>query len=251
MRILVTNDDGIHAKGLYYLVEKLNKIAKVYVLAPDRERSATGHAITIHDPIRTVEYKGFSEGVIAYHVDGTPADCVKLGVSTIMEEKPDIVISGINAGPNLGTDVLYSGTVAGAVEAAILNIPGIAFSLAGYDDFNYEEAAEIAVKTVESIFKHEFDRDSIFNVNIPSIPKKDCKGIAITKLGIRKYKNFYEQRSDPRGKQYYWLAGDLMEFTNTPETDVTAIENGYISITPLHLDLTNYRKITEMKGWDL
>ncbi|OEF95987.1 5'/3'-nucleotidase SurE [Desulfuribacillus alkaliarsenatis] len=250
MDILVTNDDGIHAKGLKALVKELSKIANVYVIAPDRERSATGHAITIHSPIRTTEVPGFTDATKAFQVDGTPADCVKLGISTLLDNKPDFVVSGINAGPNLGLDVLYSGTVAAAIEASIHEIPGIAFSLAGSTDFCYDTAAKISIQILKQLMEKNLDNNSIFNVNLPVLADQGCKGIVVTTLGIRKYINFYEQRSDPRGLPYYWLAGDLMDHINKPDTDVNVVDNGYVSITPINLDFTHYQKVKEMKDWN-
>ncbi|OEH84818.1 5'/3'-nucleotidase SurE [Desulfuribacillus stibiiarsenatis] len=248
MNILVTNDDGIYAEGILHLVNKLKRVATVFVIAPDREKSATGHAITIHDPLRVTKFHGFSDGVKAYHVDGTPADCVKLGVSTLLDDKPDLVISGINAGPNLGLDVLYSGTIAGAIEGVVQEVPSIAISLGGHDDFNFEKASDIVMTILLQLLETDFlSKKTVVNINIPPLNSQDIKGVKFTKLGIRKYTNFYEHRSDPRGKSYYWLAGDLMELTNTLDTDVHAVDNYYVSITPLHFDFTSHKDLERMK----
>lgn len=253
MNILITNDDGIHAEGLWHLVHAVKEFANVIVIAPDRERSATSHMITIHNPLRTTKSQIFGSQVQAWAVDGTPADCVKLGVSSILEQKPDLVLSGINAGPNLGMDVMYSGTVAGAVEATMHDIPGIAFSLSGWSNFNFSAAAIHAEKIIKSFLHAPINNRDALNVNFPSLceEKQLQLEICITKLGIRKYKNFYEQRIDPRGLAYYWLAGDLIEIKNDEDSDIVAVSKGYISITPLKTDFTNNARLGEMKSWSI
>ncbi|RKD34532.1 5'/3'-nucleotidase SurE [Thermohalobacter berrensis] len=252
MQILVTNDDGINAIGIRKLAESLKKIGKVTVVAPDRQRSAIGHAITLHKPLRVDRFEFNDIEIDAWSINGTPSDCVKIAVESILEKKPDVVVSGINDGPNLGTDVLYSGTVSAAIEGAIHNIPSIAISAVGSKEkINYEGAKIYSCKLVKSIIEKDIPNNIIFNINIPALYIEKIKGIKVTELGIRKYKNNYIKRKDPMGKSYYWLAGKLIEIENNKESDVMATESGYISITPLHFNLTNYDFLDEMKNWEL
>lgn len=252
MNILVTNDDGINAVGIRKLVKELMKIGRVTVVAPDRERSATGHAITMHQPLRVNRVDFITPEIDAWCINGTPSDCVKIGIESIMSKEPDLVVSGINNGPNLGTDVIYSGTVSAAIEGAIHNITSIAMSVAGENrEINYEGSVHYACKIINIILNNATKSNKVFNVNFPSVSVSEIKGIKITELGIRKYSNQYEKRKDPMGRSYYWLSGKLLEIENKEESDVKAIENGYISITPLHFDLTNYEYINEMKKWNI
>jgi len=251
MNILITNDDGINAIGIRRIAEKLKMLGKVTVIAPDRERSATGHAITMHQPLRVEKVRTYSEDICAWSISGTPSDCVKIGIESILTEEPDVIVSGINNGPNLGTDVIYSGTVSAAIEGAIHGIPSIAVSAAGRkSEINYDAATEYSNELVKLTFKHCKNKNLIFNINVPSVSKESIKGIRLTELGIRKYKNTFIKREDPLGKNYYWLAGNLIEIQNNEESDVSAIENGFISITPLHYDLTDYRVLEELKKAD-
>ena len=214
MKILVCNDDGIWAKGISELAKAMQSMGEITVVAPDVERSATGHAITIHDPLRVRETTLWESDIKGYSLTGTPADCVKFGVSMIMDEPPDLVVSGINRGPNLGTDVLYSGTVSAAIEGAILGIPAMAVSLDSYDDEDYSFAAQAALEIAKKIVEYHLPADILLNVNVPAISGNLCKGIKVTKLGVRKYKENYIKRVDPRGGVYYWLNGDLLEGSN-------------------------------------
>ena len=251
MNIMVTNDDGIFAEGIDALVKALKEQGhNVYVVAPDRERSATGQAISLHSPLRINEITKW-DGVTAYSVDGTPTDCSKLGISELIKEPIDVVISGINRGPNLGTDVLYSGTVSAAIEAAILGIPAIAMSLSGFSDLDYTYSAQIAVKLAEQLLERGVPKDTLLNVNVPAVPEEDIKGIAITSLGQRRYKNPFHKREDPRGKTYYWLAGEIEDFLDDPETDVSKIQENYVTVSPIHFDFTNYNLLNMLKEWDL
>lgn len=245
MKILLTNDDGIMAEGIQKLAIELSKISDVTVVAPDREQSASGHSITLHSPLRIDEIK-IGEKIDAYMVSGTPSDCVKIALESILDEKPDLVVSGINNGPNLGTDVIYSGTVSAAIEGAIHNIKSIALSMAGIKDkINYEGAIHYSCKLINKIL--DFKDGILFNINIPSIEHNEIQGITITELGIRKYQNNYIKRQDPMGKSYYWLSGELMEIGNKETSDIKAIEQNKISITPLHFDLTDYEIIKKIK----
>ncbi|MTI48155.1 5'/3'-nucleotidase SurE [Sporosalibacterium faouarense] len=250
MRILITNDDGINAIGIRMLVNSLKKLGKITVVAPDRERSATGHAITMHHPLRIEKVQYEDPNVEAWSINGTPSDCVKIAVESILEEKPDIIVSGINNGANLGTDILYSGTVSAAIEGAIHNIPSIALSVYGKrGELIYEGASYYSCKLIEMAVNNKLPNNIVMNVNFPSLNSNDIKGIEFTELGIRRYQNSYEQRKDPMGKNYYWLSGSLIELKNNENSDVECVKNGYISVTPLHFDLTDYNYLKEMKNW--
>jgi len=247
MNILITNDDGIRADGIIELSKELSKTHNVYVVAPDTQKSATGHAITIHNPIMlNDEY--IDENICAYSISGTPADCVKIGIEALFKDiNIDMVISGINNGPNLGTDVIYSGTVSAAIEGFIQNKPSIAFSL---NEFNvlkekYKEVSKYAAKIVNDIQdKLNLLDDCILNVNIPN---KEIKGTKITRLGERKYENVLEERINPYGKRYFWIGGKVKELEQELDSDITAIEDGYITITPINIDMTNDKKIDILK----
>lgn len=245
MKILVTNDDGINAIGIKKLAKALKKIGEVFVIAPDRERSATGHAITMNEPLRVKNVDFFNEDIKAWSINGTPSDCVKLGITSLISDKPDIVVSGINNGPNLGTDVIYSGTVSAAIEGAINGIPSIALSLAGKGDNKiYEGVANLSCILVEEYL--DKSNRSIFNVNFPLLEAKKIKGIRITELGVRKYNSSYIKRVDPMGNDYYWLSGELIKNKTVQKSDVKAVETGYISITPLHYNLTDFKVLNEI-----
>ncbi|GAA0866253.1 5'/3'-nucleotidase SurE [Paraclostridium tenue] len=251
MNILITNDDGIQADGIIELAKAIKDVANVYVVAPDTQRSATGHAITIHNPIMINE-EYIDDNIKAYSISGTPADCVKLGIESIFKDvNIDLVLSGINNGANLGTDVIYSGTVSAAIEGLIQNKPSIAIS---YDSFKvskekYKKASDYVVNLVNNIKNdmHIFD-DCILNVNIPD---KDVKGFKITKLGIRKYENDIEERLSPYGKRYVWIGGKIKEIVQEENSDISVTENGYISITPINIEMTNMNKIEILKNMDL
>lgn len=251
MKILITNDDGIHSEGLKILAKELCALGDVFILAPDRERSATGHAITVHHPLRVEKIKLFNEKIEAWAVNGTPSDCIKLALEAILPQKPDIIFSGINRGPNLGNDVLYSGTVSAAVEGGMFGIPSIAVSLAVNEIEllpDYNDAARFSKKLALKVLENQMPSDIILNINVPP---SNIAGIAITKLGTRRYKNTFDKRKDPRGKIYYWLAGEVIEEPLEPDSDVWAIKNNFLSITPIKLNLTNIEFIDILKKWDL
>lgn len=249
MRILLTNDDGIFAEGLSVLRKAFEGLAEIYVIAPDRERSATGHSITVHRPLR-VRGAGFkSPGVRGWVVDGTPADCVKLGVEALLPEKPDFLISGINHGPNVGTDVLYSGTVSAAVEGVINDIPSIAISLATHEEPDYSKAVYFAQAIIPELSRHALPPGTLLNINVPP---GTPRGVRVTKLGNIRYANVVDCRTDPRGKVYYWMGGEPLDCPgNDPDTDVSAVREGFISVTPVQIDLTNHLFIEELKKWPL
>ena len=247
MNILITNDDGIYADGIIELAKSISKIANVYVVAPESQRRATGHAITIHSPIM-VHKIDMGENIKSYAISGTPADCVKVGIEGLFKDiNIDLVLSGINNGSNLGTDVIYSGTVSAALEGFILNKPSIAIS---YDEVNvkreiYKDASKYVVNLVENI-KDKLDllNDCILNVNIPNTK---IKGSKITKLGQRNYDNAMVEKINPFGQKYYWIGGKLMELDQDEDSDIACVKDGYISITPINIEMTNLRKFELLK----
>ena len=252
MRILVCNDDGIYSKGIQQLASSMITIGETTVVAPDEERSATGHAITLHKPLRIKPVSLPKLNVRAFAVNGTPADCVKIGYDIIMERKVDLVISGINRGPNLGTDVLYSGTVSAAFEGAILGLPSIAISLVSYDSDDYAVAGKVAIHVAEKLMKHGLPQGAILNVNVPAVPEEEIKGVKTVRLGIRRYAENYIKRVDPRGRPYYWLTGEAIDDRanyDGAETDISAVADNYVAITPVHFDLTLHSYIENVKGW--
>lgn len=252
MRILISNDDGIAANGIRALSEELSRHHEVYVIAPDRERSAAGHSLTLHTPLRVEEVEGGKFGAKRVWVTtGTPGDCVKIGISAILskEERPDLVISGINHGPNLGSDILYSGTVSCAMEGAMLGIPAIATSLASmsmeYEDFRF--GAKFVTSLVDKLKDFKFPPKCLLNVNIPKLEEEDIAGVAITELGGKMFTDEYEKRVDPRGKVYYWMAGQLINEPENAPTDIAAVRNNKISITPVTFQMTRTETIKDLE----
>ncbi len=243
--ILVSNDDGIFAEGLNALCRELMTLFEVVVVAPDAERSNVGHAITLSMPLR-VEIVNLPCGLKGYSVSGMPADCTKIAISSLLDRKPDLVISGINLGSNLGIDVLYSGTVSAATEAVILGIPGFAISLDMLENPDFSFAAKFAKKLAELVFAYGLPENTILNVNVPD---KAPAGVKIVPLSKARYREYYEKRVNPRKKVYYWLTGEFMEETDIGESDTRALREGFVSITPLTVDLTNYRYIEEISNW--
>jgi len=248
MRILVCNDDGIFADGILQLASSLSQVGEVVVVAPDSERSATGHAITIHHPIRVKKVKLPGLDIQAFSVSGTPADCVKIGIDVLTEGKVDLIFSGINRGPNLGTDVFYSGTVSAAIEGCILGFQSVAISNYNYDSIDFSFAGEVAIDVARKMQKHSLPQSTLLNVNIPDASRDDCLGTKITRLGVRKYVANYVEREDPRGVPYYWLAGEAVD-DDEKDTDIAAVSQKYISITPIHYDLTKYTCMQLIAGW--
>lgn len=242
MKILISNDDGIVASGIRALIEALSIENEVYVVAPDRERSAAGHSLTLHSPLRVEELEPRLGAKRNWVTTGTPGDCVKIALSAILspEEKPDIVISGINHGPNLGADILYSGTVSCAMEGAMLGYPSIAVSLASlnFEPENFIFAANFIAKLLPKIKEVNLPPKSILNINLPALDPEDISGIAITKLGTRMFTDKYEKRIDPRGKVYYWMAGELIQHDSSDGTDINAVRSNLISITPITFEIT-------------
>ncbi len=252
MRILISNDDGIFATGIRKLAERLaaEKDFEVFVVAPDRERSATGHALTLHKPLRVEEVDLAPNVKGAWAVTGTPSDCVKFAVIALLKQKPDIVISGINNGANLGNDVLYSGTVSAAMEGAFLHIPSIAVSLVTKQEKkHWETAADFVAELIHCVPKAGLQPGCLLNVNVPSAPMAEISGYAITKLGYRLYNDHFEKRTDPRGKIYYWLAGHAIEESDEPYTDTWAVNQKMISVTPIAFNMTDHQALEKLMDW--
>ncbi len=248
-QILITNDDGIFAEGLTALRDALREVGDVTVVAPERPRSATGHAITLHKPLRAdiVRLPWGGEG---YATNGTPSDCVVLGALVLMP-RCDLVVSGINLGPNLGEDLTYSGTVSAAMEGTICGFPAIAVSLADYEHPDYGPAARFTAKLARQVLSQGLPPDILLNVNVPNLPEAELTGVAITRQGKRRYEGRVEQRLDPRGRPYYWLGGEIIEDIAGEGSDGDALKQGKISVTPLHLDLTSYNFAEKMQTWKL
>ncbi len=250
MKILLCNDDGIHAKGINVLYETLSATDELVVVAPDAERSAAGHAITIYDPIRTMPVER-DNGLTGIAVDGTPADCIKLACSFLYKDAPpDLVVSGINLGSNTGVSVLYSGTVSAASEAAVLGIPAVALSLCTWQNPNWETAAEVTRLVLSKVRKNPLPKDTLLNVNIPNLPFDEIKGMKAGQMGRSRFIEKFSEHRDPRGNLYYWLDGDLELIDENFETDIRLIEAGYVSLTPIHIDLTAYHALQAVRKWD-
>ena len=243
--ILLTNDDGIHAEGLRYLRIASEKIGRVSIVAPEAEQSAVGHSITLYDPIKAHEIT--REGIFyGYGISGTPADSVKLAIYSLLPRRPDLVISGINNGANLGINVLYSGTVSAATEAAILGVPSMAVSLAAKKDPPYEWALPHIETLARWIINNGLPPGVALNVNIPALPPDQIKGFKLTRQGLARFSESFERREDPRGNHYYWLSGQATADETDDGVDVTSLKNGYVSITPLYYDLTAHSYTEEL-----
>lgn len=250
MRILLTNDDGVDSAGLLALAQALSDDHQVEVIAPDRNWSISGHQRTMDRPLRVVKLK-LADGSPAYATDGTPSDCVALAALGFLEEVPELVISGINHGNNLGDDITYSGTVAAAMEGVISGMPSIAVSMNIAPQWPVEVGAAFTKRLVEQVAQRGLEKDILLNVNVPNLPHDDIKGVLITRLGKRIYHDELISRVDPRGREYYWLGGNSVQDEREEGTDVAAIQDGYVSITPIHLDLTNHSLLDKLREWDL
>jgi 5'-nucleotidase len=250
--ILVTNDDGVTAPGIQNLVEAVRGLGKIVVVAPDKPQSGMGHAITIGSPIRLQPIQLY-EGIEAYSCTGTPVDCVKLAVDKVLHRKPDICLSGINHGANHSINVIYSGTMSAAVEAAIESIPSIGFSLLDYSiEADFSAAAQYARMLTELVLRKKMDKHLVLNVNIPALPFDQIKGMKICRQAYAKYQEDFLERQDPHGRRYYWLTGEFQNFDKGRDTDVWALENNYVSVVPVQFDLTNYVLKTKLeKSWNL
>jgi len=243
MRILISNDDGYEAPGIRALVEGLKPLAEVHVVAPDRDRSGASNSLTLEYPIRARELQN---GVI--RVDGTPTDCVHLAITGLLKQEPDMVVSGINAGANLGDDVLYSGTVAAAMEGRFLGLPAIAVSLAGTGE-HYATAVDVIVRLLKHLQRHPLPQDTILNVNVPDLAKSEIKGIVSTRLGHRHKSAPVIKDQDPRGRDIYWVGPAGAEADADEGTDFYAVRHGYVSITPLQIDLTHQQRVSALSDW--
>jgi len=246
VNILVTNDDGIHAQGIRALTLALQSLGAVTVVAPDRERSAVGHALTLHHPLRV---QTLSKG--HYAVDGTPTDCVNLGIHHLLETKPDIVISGINRGANIADDITYSGTVSAALEATLMGIPAIAISLVTADaGSHYDAAAAVAVRLASLVMSQGLPPDTFLNVNVPDLPESELKQPRITCQGKRNFGGSIVEKTDPRGRTYFWIGGGESEFLDLNGSDYHAVIRGHVSVTPLHFDMTNHNSLSTLERWE-
>lgn len=250
MRILICNDDGIYAPGIMALYQAIRDLGEVRVVAPHIEQSAMGHAITLSDPIKikTIRRNGDFEG---YAVVGTPADCVKLAVSVLLDRPPDLIISGINLGPNTGISVIYSGTVSAATEGTILGIPSMAISLAAFTNPLWATAGRVARRLAQEIIERGLPPDTLLNVNVPNQPLSRIKGFAVTCMGRSRFAEIFHQRVTPRGDTYYWMDGELKMLGDVNGTDFQALDKGYVSMTPIGFDLTRHAFLPELKTWDL
>lgn len=247
LRILISNDDGIFARGLEILEQACRKVGDVTVVAPDREQSASSHSLTMTRPLRPVKR---ADG--RYQVDGTPTDCVLLALETILDHRPDVVFSGINHGPNMGEDVLYSGTVAAAMEGLSVGIPGVAMSFAGGKLELIETQLDWVAKLTSDICRvNDFPRETLLNVNLPPIPGSEIKGIRVTKLGRRVYSDSLTRMNDPWGRDMFWIGAGKSSWSGDEDSDFRAVEEGYISVTPLHLDLTQFDQLETVRSWNL
>jgi 5'-nucleotidase len=249
MRVLCSNDDGILAAGLGCLQRAAAALGDVYVVAPDREQSATSHSLTMHHPLRPVQV-----GERRWQVDGTPTDCVMLAIEALLPERPDFVLSGVNHGPNMGEDVLYSGTVAAAMEGLALGVPSIAVSYAGRQGFGSVADFDALVEPLSVLLSHlaalpEFPAHTLLNVNIPPVPAQEIRGARLTRLGRRVFSDSIARMKDPWGKPIYWIGGGSVTWSEGEGTDIAAVREGYISVTPLHLDITHQARLDDSERW--
>jgi len=241
-KILVTNDDGIDSRGIAVLADAMRQLGEVFIIAPADEMSAISHALTLNAPL---SYKRIDDH--KFKIYGTPSDCVYLGVAHIINEKPDLVVSGINIGPNMGEDVTYSGTVAAAFEGCIMEIPSIAFSLLGNPPKRFEATSDYCTAIAREVMKNGLPKSTLLNVNYPD---SEIKGHRITRLGARSYSENVHEIKDPRGKTYYWIGGEKVQWEKIDGSDYEAVMDGYVSITPLHLDLTHEISLNKLKKWN-
>ncbi|OGW17362.1 MAG: 5'/3'-nucleotidase SurE [Nitrospinae bacterium RIFCSPLOWO2_12_FULL_45_22] len=247
MIILISNDDGIYSPGLRALYDSLVGLGEIYVLAPDRNRSAASHSVTLYSPLRVKEVEDHW-----YMVDGTPSDCINLGVNGILrDKKPNLIAVGINEGGNLGDDITYSGTVMAAIEGNLLGIPSIAVSLVTRNNFQFQVAAAFSQKLCQYILEKGLPLNTILNVNVPNVAREEMKGVLITRQGKRRYSGAVIEKVDPRGQKYYWLGGGEDGWYGEEGTDFHAINTGNISISPLHIDLTNYSAYKDLLDWGI
>jgi 5'-nucleotidase len=246
VNILLTNDDGIQAPALRVLARELSALGQVTTVVPDRDQSATSHSLTLHRPLRIHRHP---DGVVS--IDGTPTDCVLIAFHGLLDVRPDVVVSGINHGPNMGEDVFYSGTVAAAIEGSMQGVPAIAASLVTHDPADFVEPARFVRRLVEALAGRGLEGHPVLNVNLPHRSWSEIQGVRLTRLGTRVYSDTLIEKVDPRGRAYYWIGGQDPVWESHEGTDFHAVEHGHISVTPLSLDLTDYRAMVDMEAWDL
>ncbi len=246
MNILLTNDDGIQAPALRVLAAELATLGRVTIVVPDRDQSATSHSLTLHRPLRIHRHP---DGAVS--IDGTPTDCVLIAFHGLLDEPPDLVVSGINHGPNMGEDVFYSGTVAAAIEGSMQGVPAIAASLVTHAPADFLEPARFVRRLAEEVAERGLGGSKVLNVNLPHLAWSEIRGVRLTRLGTRVYSDTLIEKVDPRGRAYYWIGGQDPVWESHEGSDFHAVEHGYVSVTPLALDLTDYRAMVEMEGWDL
>ncbi|MEX2484501.1 MAG: 5'/3'-nucleotidase SurE [Brumimicrobium sp.] len=247
--ILITNDDGIQAKGLRSLIEAVAPFGDIVVVAPDKPQSGMGHAITVNNILR-IDKSTLYPDLKAFTCTGTPVDCVKLAISQILHRKPDVLVSGVNHGENSASNVLYSGTMSAAVEGAMEDIPSIGFSLLDFDaDADFEGSKWVIEKVIERVLNNEFPKSICLNVNIPQLPKSEIQGFKICRQAKAYWKDSFDKRQDQFGKSYYWLKGEFNREDRSEDTDIWALDHGYVSIVPTQFDLTAYHDISEINKW--
>ena len=244
-RILVTNDDGIHSPGLTVLAKALSTLGEVWVVAPDRERTAVAHAVTLHKPLRVHEI-----GKRVYTVNGTPVDCVNLALLNLLPKLPHLLVSGINKGVNLGDDILYSGTVSAAVEGTILGVPSMAVSQEGREQFRFATGAHYALRVARLILQRGLPEETLVNLNIPNRGLRHITGVRVTCLSRRRFENPIIEKVDPHGRTYYWIAGTRVSWSRSKDADHEAIAEGAVSLTPIHLDSTHYGVLDQLRTWE-
>jgi 5'-nucleotidase len=246
MNILLTNDDGVHAPALARLQLELSALGRVTIVVPDRDQSATSHSLTLHRPLRIHRHDGER-----FSVDGTPTDCVLIAYYGLLDHRPDLVVSGINHGPNMGEDVFYSGTVAAAIEGAMQGAPAIAVSLVTRQPADFIEPARFVARLAQEVVRRGIPPKQVLNVNLPHRPWAEIRGLRLTRLGNRVYRDSIVRKTDPRGRDYYWIGGQDPVWEPGEGTDFHAVHEGWISVTPMSLDLTNHRAVEEMEQWNL
>lgn len=245
VRILVTNDDGITSPGIHAVATALGALGEVWIVAPDRERTAVGHAVTLHKPLRITKIEPR-----VFMVNGTPVDCVNLALVKVLPGRPALIVSGINRGVNLGDDVMYSGTVSAALEGTILGIPSMAVSQEGEREFRFDVGARYAARVAREVLSHGLPPETILNVNIPNGPFRSIKGVKVTCLSRRRFENPIVEKVDPRGRKYYWIAGTRRSWSRRNDADHEALARHLVSVTPIHLDTTHYAVLEQFKAWE-
>ena len=250
LHIVLCNDDGINSEGILALAQEIKKIADISVIAPASQQSAVGHAITVNYPLRAVPFHKNGD-FFGYAVEGTPADCIKLGVRFLVKEKPDLIISGINHGSNTAINIIYSGTVSAATEGTILGIPSIAVSLTSYQNLDFTYAAKFTARLALLVAEKGLPERTLLNVNVPAVPEDQIKGVLITKQGISTWEDRFDVRRDPANREYFWLTGSMNVIDTEADTDQIAIKNNYVSVTPVHYDLTDRKMLESMKEWKI